>query len=483
MAEVTKTIENVDLLFSQIEVNGQTYESERYIEPEPELVPAPVVTQPETQGDQSTPSVPATQTQGQNVHAVDLNNVLHNFVDPVIVQALENEVTARENADISLQGDVDDIEALIPNQATAENQLADKNFVNSSVATNTANFLGTYTSIAQIEAIPNPTNNDYAYLDTVDQAGNTKYDRYKYSSSDSQWHYEYTLNNSSFTAEQWATINSGLTQSSIENAINDLDVAPVGGAGLYIESISEKNGKVSAVAGDLSSAISSALGAGVLNIVYPVGCTYTQYPKQMSPMELWGTLSTWEVIDYGGASFRADGGNSIAYDTNEKAITVVSGNTITIASHGASVGTVIFDFNNNESRVVTAVSGNVLTLNSQFTSTNLRNVLIGQSSQNRYHTHNAKHDHSASASSSASTSVSALLYKENNGSTSARCISNSSHGNAGWGGDFISVGATTIVSTSVTVSNKDFNVAYDGNSSVQEARSENFTYKVWVRTA
>ena len=167
------------------------------------------------------------------------------------IDDLQDDVSTLQSDVQGLQGDVDNIEALIPNQASAQNQLADKNFVNSSITSNTANFLGTYSTLAEIEAIPNPTNNDYAFLETTDQAGNTLYDRYKYNATDNEWLFEYELNNSGFSASQWATINSGLTQSSVDSdiadAINDLDVASVGGAGEYIESISEADGKITAV--------------------------------------------------------------------------------------------------------------------------------------------------------------------------------------------------------------------------------------------
>lgn len=167
------------------------------------------------------------------------------------IDDLETAVGALQTDMTTAQGDIDDINALIPNQASAQNQLADKNFVNSSVTTNTANFLGTYTTLADIEAIQNPTNNDYAFLETTDQAGNTLYDRYKYNATDNEWLFEYELNNSGFSASQWATINSGLTQSSVDgdiaDAIGDLDVPSVGGAGEYIESISEADGKITAV--------------------------------------------------------------------------------------------------------------------------------------------------------------------------------------------------------------------------------------------
>lgn len=85
-------------------------------------------------------------------------------------------------------------------------------FVNSSVATNTANFIGTFNSVAELEAYSGTvTNNDYAFVISTDSAGNTVYNRYKYNGS--AWAFEYALNNSSFTAAQWATIQSGLTAS------------------------------------------------------------------------------------------------------------------------------------------------------------------------------------------------------------------------------------------------------------------------------
>jgi len=126
---------------------------------------------------------------------------------------------------------VDGISALIPSQATESNQLADKAFVNSSIATNTANFIGTFNSVADLEAYSGTlTNNDYAFVVGTDSAGNTKYDRYKYTTATTpaSWEYEYTLNNSSFTSNQWAAINSGATTTNIgqittnKNAIGTL---------------------------------------------------------------------------------------------------------------------------------------------------------------------------------------------------------------------------------------------------------------------
>ena len=113
-----------------------------------------------------------------------------------------------------LETRVTTIEGDIPAQASSSNQLADKNFVNSSIATNTANFIGTFNSVADLEAYSGTlTNNDYAFAISTDAAGNTLYNRYKWNGT--AWLFEYALNNSSFTANQWAAINSGATIANI----------------------------------------------------------------------------------------------------------------------------------------------------------------------------------------------------------------------------------------------------------------------------
>ena len=99
----------------------------------------------------------------------------------------------------------------------SENAVQNKaiyNFVNSSVSTNTANFIGTFNSVEALEAYSGTvTNNDYAFVISTDSAGNTFYNRYKYQGASETWAFEYALNNSPFTAAQWATIQSGLTAS------------------------------------------------------------------------------------------------------------------------------------------------------------------------------------------------------------------------------------------------------------------------------
>ena len=116
-------------------------------------------------------------------------------------------------------------------------------FVNSSIATNTADFKGTYDAVSdlgltetatQAQVIAalnakttwkvggNPTNNDYCFVQfdlSVDPGNIDRYDRYKFSGtygSGGSWGYEYTLNNSSFTQAQWDTINALITNTTTD---------------------------------------------------------------------------------------------------------------------------------------------------------------------------------------------------------------------------------------------------------------------------
>lgn len=114
----------------------------------------------------------------------------------------------------SITNSITSILSLIPDAASSENKLADKNFVNSSIATNTATFRGTFDDLATLQATSADIN-DYAFYVHTDEIGNTAYDRYKHNGS--TWVFEYTLNNSSFTAEQWSAINSGITTTKVGN--------------------------------------------------------------------------------------------------------------------------------------------------------------------------------------------------------------------------------------------------------------------------
>lgn len=143
--------------------------------------------------------------------------------DSVTTDKINDKAVTESKLSQDLQNFLNFVDSLIPAQASSSNQLADKDFVNSSIATNTATFKGTYTlsdlglsagstneqiATALGTTILDADENDYVFVITTND-NVTQYNRFKYSSN--AWAFEYTLNNSSFTAEQWAAINSGIT--------------------------------------------------------------------------------------------------------------------------------------------------------------------------------------------------------------------------------------------------------------------------------
>lgn len=125
---------------------------------------------------------------------------------------------SRIDEDLAKKLEESDIAPIAPSTNANEKAIAGAkataDFVNSSIATNTANFKGTFTR--EDDFPKTATNNDYLFFDTTDEAGNKVFKRYKFAvgaggDGSDIWQYEYTLNNSSFTAAQWETINSGIT--------------------------------------------------------------------------------------------------------------------------------------------------------------------------------------------------------------------------------------------------------------------------------
>lgn len=143
--------------------------------------------------------------------------------DATLQANINTEESERKAADTALGTRVASIEDKIPAQASSENKLADKDFVNSSIATSTATFRGTFDTLAALKAAQ-ADKNDYAFWVHKDEDGNTCYDKYTYTGT--EWKFEYRLNNSSFTAAQWAALNSGVTADVIK-ALQDADKANV----------------------------------------------------------------------------------------------------------------------------------------------------------------------------------------------------------------------------------------------------------------
>lgn len=131
------------------------------------------------------------------------------------------------------------IDASIPTLDTAmsstshngvENRVI-KEFVNSSIASSTGTFRGTFDSVDELNAYSgDKKNNDYAYVVTKDTAGLSKQSKYKYVADTDTWTFEYDINNTTFTAAQTAAINSGITDTDVakitsnKTAIGELNI-------------------------------------------------------------------------------------------------------------------------------------------------------------------------------------------------------------------------------------------------------------------
>lgn len=151
------------------------------------------------------------------------------------------ETTNRTNADTALRNSIDAINDVIPNQASSTNKLADKDFVNSSIQTNTANFRGSWSDWADVPTDSSlypqdyagnttPTTNDYLVIEnasdyTLETLVGTW--RFKYTSSWAEdgkngWIPEYQVNEEPFTSEQLYAINSGITSQKVTDYDNHL---------------------------------------------------------------------------------------------------------------------------------------------------------------------------------------------------------------------------------------------------------------------
>lgn len=143
---------------------------------------------------------------------------------------------ASPTAHQDIRGEISDINDLIPNQASTSNQLADKNFVNSSVQTATANFRGNWDDWADVPTVATdypvdyagnktPTVNDYLVVqdasDYTEEALEGTW-RFKYTGNwdvdgKAGWHPEYQVNETPLTAAQLAALNSGITDTLVAN--------------------------------------------------------------------------------------------------------------------------------------------------------------------------------------------------------------------------------------------------------------------------
>ena len=122
----------------------------------------------------------------------------------------------------TINGKISPIEAKIPAQASADNQLADKSFVNSSLNSIAAFYItkdqagNAFETKAQLFDATTvysggearvPTRNDYAIV-RVDETQSNATTRYIYQNG---WQFQYIVNETALTSDQLKSLNSGIT--------------------------------------------------------------------------------------------------------------------------------------------------------------------------------------------------------------------------------------------------------------------------------
>ena len=187
--------------------------------------------------------------------------------------------------------------------------------------------------------------------------------------------------------------------------------------------------------------------------IHPIGETYTQYPQQDDPNTLYnrnGVTCQWEKINYGGAFFRAEGGNANPYITKTDVLSI-QGYQNAYHNHGYTP------------------SGSV---SSSFSGTRSTTDSDGS------------HSHSVSASSSTKyigpgsvglqgSDISGIWTHFQDLSVSGGTSTDGSHKHK----------YTPSGSVSSSFSGNSSTTTYDGNSSNHEARPSNYTYVIWKRVS
>ena len=101
-------------------------------------------------------------------------------------------------------------------------EYAKKKWVEDMIRIADPDFKGTYTTMADIEAITPVNANDWAYLKEQDESGNDFYSRYRYTDA-SGWIFEVAIKCDNFTDDEWAAITSGIDSQLVEK-LENIDV-------------------------------------------------------------------------------------------------------------------------------------------------------------------------------------------------------------------------------------------------------------------
>ena len=186
--------------------------------------------------------------------------------------------------------------------------------------------------------------------------------------------------------------------------------------------------------------------------IHPIGETYTQYPQQDDPNTLYnrnGVTCQWEKINYGGAFFRAEGGNANPYITKTDVLSI-QGYQNAYHNHGYTP------------------SGSV---SSSFSGS------LGTTGSDGSHSHSvtvtADSDVWAYGLDGTAMGPGPLSFRVEKITSSGGTSTDGSHTH----------GYTPSGSVSSSFSGDTSTTTYDGNSSNHEARPSNYTYVIWKRVS
>jgi len=208
-------------------------------------------------------------------------------------EAIATEAAARQAADNQSNQAIENINKKIPNQASETNQLADKNFTNSSISNMAANYVTPNTAgdaqFANLGALRSgpwyhggtsyaPSQNDYAiYLNTDNSVWRAAF-------NGQLWSPTYKINDTPFTAAQLAALNSQITAALVQKLLNP-DSEPIQNSDNLV-----KSGGVFAWFGGLLSALKTTAKTviGAINELFDnkantASPTFTGTPRAPTP--------------------------------------------------------------------------------------------------------------------------------------------------------------------------------------------------------
>ena len=224
----------------------------------------------------------------------------------------------------------------------------------------------------------------------------------------------------------------------------------------------------------------------VIDYAVPVNFVYVQYPQQKKPEDLYPN-TTWEVIDYQGCFFRAEGGSASTF-VEEGGTLTKQGYQNAYHNHTHSHTHTLSHTHsfNHRHKTTTTVGYSGTTVSFWFDARDVNGTsalpygsVICDSSGLSASRKDADYVACDDATGSGGHAVGHFAYSGGN------------HNHSGTGTSDYPINPTNTTynnttsgaNTSTTSNANTTSTSYDGSSTVKEARPDNYTIKVWKRTA